>query len=105
MILSTCIVALLASGQGPGFTAIVDDPQSHGTVGDSLLSLDEAIQLANGTLLLANLSTAEQARVATTSASTEIIVDAANTPVITMQDLQRALVQGPDRRALGSRPR
>lgn len=85
MILSTCIVALLASGQGPGFTAIVDDPQSHGTVGDSLLSLDEAIQLANGTLLLANLSTAEQARVATTSASTEIIVDAANTPVITMQ--------------------
>ncbi len=85
MILSTCIAACLAGGQGPGFTAIVDDPHSHGFVGDSLLSLDEAIRLANGTLLLSNLSTAEQARVATTSATTEIIVDAANTPVITIQ--------------------
>tara|TARA_R110002072_G_scaffold302863_1_gene489310 strand:- start:18307 stop:19950 length:1644 start_codon:yes stop_codon:yes gene_type:complete len=84
MFLCTFVTALLATSHGPT-TANVDDPQSHGTVGDSLLSLDEAIQLANGTLSLASLSAAEQARVIGIGDVTQIIVDRAITPVITVQ--------------------
>ncbi len=70
---------------GPGLTANVDDPASHGTVGDSLLSLDEAIRLANGTLTIAQLSTAEQARLVGAGTMVEtIVVDAMTTPVITL---------------------
>ncbi len=85
MLASLVAAALLT--QGPGFlTAYVNDPQSHGVVGDSLLSLDEAIRLTNGTLLLAALSPAEQARVLGTGTLFDTIrIDAAATPVITLQ--------------------
>ncbi|MGK0351815.1 MAG: hypothetical protein ACJAYX_002496 [Planctomycetota bacterium] len=85
MLLCTIVAALFATSQGPSGTANVDDPQSHGTVGDSKLSLDEAIQLANGSLSLASLSAAEQARVSGTGAVNQIIVDCAVTPIITIQ--------------------
>lgn len=85
MLLCTIVVALFATSQGPSKTANVDDPQSHGTVGDSKLSLDEAIQLANGTLSLASLSAAEQARVSGSGAVNKIVVDGAITPIITIQ--------------------
>jgi len=44
--------------------AIVNDPRSHGQLGDNLLSLNEAIQLHNRTLLLSQLSQAEQGQIA-----------------------------------------
>ncbi len=72
--------------QGPAATASVDDPLSHGAVGDSKLSLDEAIRLLNGTLPMSSLSPAEQARVTGTPPMLDAItIDAAITPTITLQ--------------------
>lgn len=82
--LSLLVPLLLA--QGPGLTATVDDPQSHGIVGDALLSLDEAIRIANGTLLPATMSVAEQARITGTGTLLDaIVIDAMITPTITLQ--------------------
>jgi len=85
MFLCTVFAACAALGQGPTISASIDDPNSHGTVGDSKLSLDEAIQIANGTLAITSLSAAEQARISGTGPVTSILVDAAITPTITMQ--------------------
>lgn len=77
---------LLAQGPGPGLTATVNDPQSHGVVGDNLLSLDEAIRVANGALMPATLSPAEQARITGSGAMVgTIVVDQMVTPMITLQ--------------------
>ncbi|MFK7742753.1 MAG: hypothetical protein AB8H80_20745 [Planctomycetota bacterium] len=63
------ILALLALGgpsaPAPAFHSIafVTDPLSHGVLGDNLLSLNEAIQLHNGTLLASQLSATEQIQV------------------------------------------
>jgi len=93
MLLPTVLTALLANG--PGAVANVDDPQSHGTVGDALLSLDEAIQLANGTLAIGSLSAQEQARITGTGAVTTVRIDAQVTPTITVQSpLTDVLGQG-----------
>ena len=51
------ILPAIASGQA---TMEVSDTLSHGTLGDSELSFDEAIQLANGDIGLNNLSNAEK---------------------------------------------
>lgn len=96
-----CAAAALAAGGGgapaaggpPTFHAIafVNDANSHGTLGDGLLSLNEAILLHNGTLLPAQLSAAEAAQLSlipgtgATSDVTWIDIDASNTPVITIQ--------------------
>lgn len=78
-------VSLALSGP-TALTATVNDPQSHGTLGDPLLSLDEAIRLANGTLSIAQLSAAEQAQLSgTTGDVREIVIDASITPTITLQ--------------------
>ena len=69
-----------------GLTANVNDPMSHGMLGDGLLSLDEAIRLANGTLTMAQLSAAEQAQVTGTGMVVEAIaVDPMTTPMIMVQ--------------------
>ena len=92
------LIPLLLSGllvNGPGATANVNDPASHGAVGDAKLSLDEAIQLANGTLSLAALSAQEQALISGSGAVTTVRVDAAVTPTITVQSpLTDVLGQG-----------
>lgn len=85
MLLCTVFAAFVVIGQGPTATAHVNDPQSHGTLGDNLLSLDEAIQVANGTLPIANLSLPELSRITGTGTVTAIVVDAATTPTITVQ--------------------
>lgn len=85
MLLTTFVSTLLAAVQGPATTANVDDPQSHGSVGDSKLSLDEAIQLANGSLSTANLSAAELSRISGSGPVTDIVVDCAITPAIVVQ--------------------
>lgn len=66
--------------------AHVNDPNSHGVVGDGLLSLDEAIRLANGTLMPMQLSAAEQARLQGMGSMVDgIRIDAMVTPLITLQ--------------------
>lgn len=83
--LSLLVPIVLAQGPAP-FTAAVDDPNSHGVVGDSLLSLDEAIRIGNGTLLPSALSPAELARLSGTGPLLgTILIDAAITPAITLQ--------------------
>ena len=80
-------ILLLASfaPQGPTLTATVNDPMSHGQVGDNLLSLDEAIRVANGTLLPTQLSAAEQTRLTGTGTMMDaIVVDAMVTPTVTL---------------------
>ena len=78
---------------GPAFHAVADvtDPLSHGVLGDGLLSLNEAIQLHNGTLLWSQLSAAEQSEIqlipGTGNALTIawIDIDGSSTPVITIE--------------------
>jgi hypothetical protein len=80
------VALVLAQGPGPGLTAAVNDPQSHGVVGDNLLSLDEAIRVANGTLMTNMLSAAEQARITGPGMAVDTIaVDQMVTPTITLQ--------------------
>ena len=70
----------------PLMVAHVNDPLSHGTLGDNLLSLDEAIRAMNATLPLTSLSTAERARVTGTGAAIDTVeIDFAVTPTITME--------------------
>ena len=79
-------VLLTMAPQGPSLIAFVDDPMSHGTVGDARLSLDEAIRLANGSLAIASLSPAEKARLSGASGIVETArVDATATPTITLE--------------------
>ena len=75
MLTTLLLSALLANG--PGAIATVDDTNSHGAVGDAKLSLDEAIQLANGTLALTSLSAQELARISGSGAVTTVRIDAA----------------------------
>ncbi len=99
--LLTLAVAPLAGGDHPpapswrpaGFHAVayVNDPLSHGAVGDGLLSLNEAIRLHNGTLAYALLSPAEAQQISLipgTGATTDVTwvdIDGTSTPVIAIQ--------------------
>lgn len=86
--LSSLLFVAALTPQGPGLTLAVNDPASHGSVGDSLLSLDEAIRIANGTLAVTALSAAEQGRVSGVGPLVDDIeVDPAVTPTITLQNL------------------
>lgn len=78
--------------------ALVNDPMSHGAVGDGLLSLNEAIQLHNGTLLYGQLSATEQGQLSVlpgTGGTTDVSwidIDGGATDVITIQqDLEPVL--------------
>lgn len=68
-------------------TALVNDPNSHGTVGDGLLSLDEAIRVMNVQLPYTSLSTAEQAQLRgfPTTVLDRIEIDYNITPIITIE--------------------
>lgn len=93
------VVAAIPGGVAPGSAvppcyhavAFVNDTLSHGTLGDGLLSLNEAILLHNGQLSFAQLSAAEQAQLSLipgTGATTDVTwidIDGSNTPVITIQ--------------------
>lgn len=102
---AAAVVAGGAVGAAPPATfhaiAFVNDPLSHGVLGDGLLSLNEAILLHNGTLLPSQLSAAEAAQLSlipgtgNTSDVTWIDIDAANTPVITIQQDLAPIVDTP----------
>ncbi len=105
MILTACFAAVtpFAAGgpHGPdatrwrpaGFHAVayVTDWRSHGQVGDAFLSVNEAIQLHNGTLSFAALSLAESNQLSlipgtgSTTDVTWIDIDGSSTPVITVE--------------------
>lgn len=89
-----CAAFLLPQGPGSSSTYRVDDPNSHGAVGDAHLSLDEAIRVANGTLAAASLSSAEQARITSSATGSSIVVNAATTPTITLSAPLTALTGG-----------
>lgn len=66
--------------------AEVNDPLSHGVVGDSLLSVNEAIQLHNRTLLTSQLSIAEQNQLSGAGSDISWInIDASSVPTITVE--------------------
>lgn len=81
--------------------AFVTDPLSHGTIGDGLLSLNEAIQLHNGTLSAGQLSFAEQIQVSllpgtgSSSFVTWIEIDSELTPTITIEQDLDTIVNTP----------
>ncbi len=77
---------LLATGLSAQLTCTVDDVRSHGALGDTRLSLDEAIRVVNGTLALTALSTQERARFSGIgSILEEIRLDPAVTPTVTLE--------------------
>ncbi len=66
--------------------AEVNDPLSHGVVGDSLLSINEAIQLHNRTLSTFQLSAAEQNQLSGAGSDIAWInIDASSVPTITVE--------------------
>lgn len=78
--------------------AEVNDARSHGAVGDNFLSLNEAIQLFNRTLLVAQLSAAETAQLSGPGADISIArIDALRVPNVTIErdlDVLRNLPHG-----------
>jgi hypothetical protein len=103
----TSILSLLTVGglTGPPSAAhaiaFITDTLSHGTVGDNLLSLNEAIRLHNGTLTLAQMSPAEQIQMSllpgtgSTTDLTWIEIDAEFVPTITIQQDLDSIVNTP----------
>lgn len=90
-LLRSLLVALFLANsllaQGPQHAvAIVNDPLSHGQVGDSLLSLNEAIQLHNRTLQIAQLSALEQQQIAFIGGDIALAdVDTTVAPTVTLE--------------------
>jgi hypothetical protein len=109
----TCLLSLLSVGgplapgpvlvAAPAFHAIafINDPLSHGSVGDSLLSLNEGIRLHNGTLNVSQLSVAEQAQVSllpgtgANSFVTWLEIDSEFTPTITIEQDLDSIIDTP----------
>lgn len=102
--LALASLAPSGAGSGPGATppagppaaafhavAEVTDARSHGLVGDGLLSLNEAIQLHNGTLQYAQLSPGEQATIqlipgtGTALSIAWVDIDGSSVPTITIE--------------------
>ena len=84
---SILAVALLSAALPAQMTALVNDPMSHGTLGDDKLSLDEAIRVMNLALSYGQLSTQEQSQMrgGPTSVLDTIEIDFNITPVITIE--------------------
>ena len=85
--IAALVLASLASAVPAQMTALVNDPNSHGAVGDGLLSLDEAIRVMNLQLSYSSLSAAEQGQLRgfPTTVLDRIEVDYNITPVITIE--------------------
>ena len=95
-----CEPATTPSPTGFHQIAFVNDTLSHGTLGDAYLSLNEAIQLHNGTVSVAQLSTAEQLQVSLLpgSATTDVTwidIDSEAIPTIVLQQDLESIVNTP----------
>jgi hypothetical protein len=104
-------LALAAALPGQGLSMQVDDPRSRGQRGDALLSLEEAILVANGALAVGQLSPLEQQRIQPGAGFDQIVVDAAQTPSIAIEATPPAIIGrgldveiGGRRAADGARP-
>lgn len=94
---------LTGPGSAPAFHAVafINDPLSHGVVGDNLLSLNEGIQLHNGTLTVAQLSLAEQLQVSLLPGTggnanvTWLEIDSEFTPTITIEQDLDSIIDTP----------
>lgn len=74
-------------------TAKVNDPDSHGTLADGKLSLDEAIRLANDDKFINQLSAAERAQITGAGSLLAVIqIDSMVTPVITLSKLLTPII-------------
>lgn len=83
-------------GSGLHAVAFVNDALSHGTLGDNLLSLNEAIRLHNRTLQFSQLSLAEQNQISGFGLDVGWAdIDESSTPVITVQQPLDAIVDMP----------
>ena len=82
MLLTPGLALALVTGHA---IALINDPRSHGFVGDDKLSLNEAIRLHNGSLTLAQLSPAEVAQLLGGSDLSWAELDASITPRITVE--------------------
>jgi hypothetical protein len=86
LIAATLLAPIPPSTTLTQLTAHVTDPLSHGTLGDGLLSFDEAIQLVNGTLTVGQLSAAEAANLTGAGGIVDhIVIDPGVTPTISLQ--------------------
>ncbi|MEZ5966199.1 MAG: hypothetical protein R3F56_20350 [Planctomycetota bacterium] len=74
-------------GQQPQHAvAIVNDPRSHGQIGDNLLSLNEAIMLHNRTLLTSQMSQAEQMQIGFIGGDIAVAdIDTTQVPTVTLE--------------------
>lgn len=89
-------VALLATGLSAQLSCKVNDVRSHGALGDTRLSFDEAIRVINGTLALTALSTTERAQfTGVGSILEEIHLDPALTPTITLERVLTDIIGQP----------
>lgn len=89
----TLPVVLVAALAGPALAqtavATVNDPKSHGTLGDAKLSLEEAIRYANDDLFVNQLSAAERAQITGTGPLAEARI---GVPTITLERLLTPIV-------------
>ena len=65
--------------------AEINDSRSHGQVGDNFLSLNEAIELNNGTITIAQLSAAEYAQINGFGDVAYASIDWFRTPLVTLE--------------------
>lgn len=97
-ILASLLLASVVPAQA--FVMTVNDPKSHGTLGDAKLSLDEAIQIVNldssaRPAFLATMSPSERAQVVANPLSDDlVVVDAATVPTITYEREITPIVTG-----------
>lgn len=86
MRIALLFLPFVATGLSAQLTCKVNDTRSHGAIGDTKLSFDEAIRVINGTLAITALSNTEQAQFAGLgSVLEEIHLDPALTPTITLE--------------------
>lgn len=80
-----CLATGLAAQSPLHAIAIVNDARSHGVVGDNWLSMNEAIQLNNQTLTIAQLSAAEQTQVLGFGDIAFVEIDTSAVPILTFE--------------------